>query len=123
MKLAELTMYNNLLDTIKVSTFSVDDLKKLVSLKKEIKGQLESINELKLEVMKKYEVASNMGNYDFKDHPKFKDIYSDLEIITNQQITIKAECNFITFEQLKQSLKEEHTTDSVLILNDLLVKI
>lgn len=122
MKLKDVNLLNQLLDTIKLKDFSIEDIKALLALKKETKTIVENTMELKIEVAKKYELIPNNGIYEYQGHPRQFEIESTMADIDKGPFELKSKTKFLTFDQLKSSLKDEHILDDILILSDYLVK-
>jgi hypothetical protein len=122
MKLNEVNSLNTLLDTIKLKDFSVDDLKALLALKKETKAIIENMMELKIEVAKKFEIVPINGIYDYVGSPKAAEIEKTMLEIDKGPFELKAKTKFISFEQLKSALQENHNIDNLLVLSEYLVK-
>lgn len=122
MKLVEAQELSIVLDTIKLVSFSVEELKKILSIKRETKKLIEETNELKIEVMKKYDIQNVNGGYQFEKHSKAAEITKEIGEIDKGPYILASEINFITFEQLKTALKDDHTANTLEILDNYLVK-
>jgi len=122
MKLVEVQISNALLDSIKLKEFDLEDLKKLLYLKKELKSKVEETNNLKIEIMKKYEIPLVSGGYEYKGHPKQQEIDELMNKINDEEVILKAETNFLAWDKLKSSLNDDSNASTALILSELLVK-
>jgi hypothetical protein len=118
----DIQQLNLLIDTIKLTKFSTDELITLLSIKKELKVIASDVNETMKLIAQKYDLPNTSQGYMFLNHPKEKEIQADVDAIYKKEYTTKANYNFIDLTKLVESINENHSIDNLLILTEYLAK-
>lgn len=101
MKLAEIETLQTALSFLSVKDLTVEELKQLLKLKKQVDTIVKDNKELQKEVMNKFDVKEASKNtYYWKEHPKRDAIEEDIETIKNA-IYILDVCNFLDINKIK----------------------
>jgi DNA-binding transcriptional MerR regulator len=122
MKTVDAIQLNQLLGILKPKELSLDEIKNLLDLRKETRQICITTDELKIEVTKNYELPLVDGSYQYIGHPKQKEIEEVLKNIDETDHELKAKLKFITYDKFMKMLDGTLTVDSIIFLNEFLVK-
>ena len=116
MKPAELKLLQQSLNYLSIKDFSIEELKQILRIKKELTSKAKDIDDLQEEVMKKYEIVGDQyKNYNWNGHPEFNAISKDINLIMESEYTIEG-LNFLPLEKIKL-IKD---IDSITIMESLI---
>lgn len=114
MKIAEIIQLQSTLVYQSIKDLTVDDIKNILGLKKQIDKTIKEHNELLVEVMKKYEIEAINDSFNWVGHKEFSNINRDVNILNELEYLISP-LNFLNVSQIKLV-----QIDSILVLENLI---